>query len=72
MYGEGISKDGEILDLGVELGIVKKSGSWFSYGETKLGQGRDAVKLLIKDNPELSDEIETKIKEVINTMNRKE
>ena len=62
MYGEGISKDGEILDLGVELGIVKKSGSWFSYGETKLGQGRDAVKVLIKDNPELSDELETKIK----------
>jgi recombination protein RecA len=68
MYGEGISKDGEILDLGVELGIVKKSGSWFSYGETKLGQGRDAVKVLIKDNPELSDELETKIKENINAM----
>ena len=66
MYGEGISKVGEILDLGVELGIVKKSGSWFSYGETKLGQGRDAVKLLIKDNPELADELETKIKEMIN------
>lgn len=70
MYGEGISKDGEILDLGVELGIVKKSGSWFSYGETKLGQGRDAVKVLIKDNPELSDELETKIKENINAMNK--
>ncbi|HEY9222002.1 MAG: recombinase RecA [Lutibacter sp.] len=68
MYGEGISKDGEILDLGVELGIVKKSGSWFSYGDTKLGQGRDAVKVLIKDNPELSDELETKIKENINAM----
>jgi len=68
MYGEGISKDGEILDLGVELGIVKKSGSWFSYGDTKLGQGRDAVKVLIKDNPELSDELETKIKESINAM----
>src|SRR5210317_2181595 len=54
MYGEGISKVGEILDIGVELGIVKKSGSWFSYGETKLGQGRDAVKGLIKDNPELA------------------
>ncbi|MFA5297182.1 MAG: recombinase RecA, partial [Lutibacter sp.] len=66
MYGEGISKVGEILDLGVELGIVKKSGSWFSYGETKLGQGRDAVKLLIKDNPELAEELETKIKEMIN------
>jgi recombination protein RecA len=72
MYGEGISKDGEILDLGVELGIVKKSGSWFSYGETKLGQGRDAVKVLIKDNPELSEELETKIKEAINTMNKKD
>lgn len=66
MYGEGISKVGEILDLGVELGIVKKSGSWFSYGETKLGQGRDAVKVLIKDNPELAEELETKIKEHIN------
>ncbi|MDD3721552.1 MAG: recombinase RecA [Lutibacter sp.] len=72
MYGEGISKDGEILDLGVELGIVKKSGSWFSYGETKLGQGRDAVKVLIKDNPELSDELETKIKEAINAMTKKD
>ncbi|MBT8317690.1 MAG: recombinase RecA [Lutibacter sp.] len=67
MYGQGISKTGEILDLGVEFGIVKKSGSWFSYGETKLGQGRDAVKALIKDNPELADELETKIKEVINS-----
>jgi recombination protein RecA len=66
MYGEGISKVGEILDIGVELGIVKKSGSWFSYGETKLGQGRDAVKELIKDNPELSEELETKIKDAIN------
>ena len=65
MYGEGISKVGEILDLGVELGIVKKSGSWFSYGDTKLGQGRDAVKVLIKDNPELAEELETKIKETI-------
>lgn len=72
MYGEGISKDGEILDLGVELGIVKKSGSWFSYGETKLGQGRDAVKVLIKDNPELSEELETKIKEAINDMSKKD
>lgn len=72
MYGEGISKDGEILDLGVELGIVKKSGSWFSYGETKLGQGRDAVKVLIKDNPELSEELETKIKEAINAMAKKD
>ncbi|WP_372745806.1 recombinase RecA [Lutibacter sp.] len=66
MYGEGISKVGEVLDLGVEFGIVKKSGSWFSYGETKLGQGRDAVKALIKDNPDLAEELETKIKEAIN------
>ncbi|WP_347173085.1 recombinase RecA [Polaribacter uvawellassae] len=66
MYGQGISKVGEILDIGVELGIVKKSGSWFSYGETKLGQGRDAVKGLINDNPELAEELETKIKEAIN------
>ncbi len=63
MYGEGISKVGEILDLAVAFEIVKKSGSWFSYGETKLGQGRDAVKTLIKDNPELMDELEEKIKE---------
>lgn len=61
MYGEGISKIGEIVDLGVEYEIVKKSGSWFSYGETKLGQGRDAVKGILKDNPELAKEIETKI-----------
>lgn len=61
MYGEGISKVGEIVDLGVEMGVVKKSGSWFSYGETKLGQGREAVKDLIRDNPELSDELEKKI-----------
>ncbi|WP_372794990.1 recombinase RecA [Lutibacter sp.] len=67
MYGLGISKTGEILDLGVEFGIVKKSGSWFSYGETKLGQGRDAVKALIKDNPDLAEELEGKIKEVINS-----
>lgn len=65
MYGKGISKSGEILDLAVELGLVKKSGSWFSYGETKLGQGRDAVKSLIEDNPELMDELEDKIKEEI-------
>jgi recombination protein RecA len=62
MYGEGVSKTGEILDLAVEFEIIKKAGSWFSYGETKLGQGRDAVKLLIKDNPELADELEQKIK----------
>ncbi|MGF1566062.1 MAG: recombinase RecA [Flavobacteriales bacterium] len=65
MYGEGISKTGEIVDLGVDLGIIKKSGSWFSYGETKLGQGRDAVKQLLHDNPELMDELETKIVEAI-------
>lgn len=65
MYGEGISKVGELIDLGVEQGIVQKSGSWFSYGDTKLGQGRDAVKQLLKDNPELADEIEAGIKEKI-------
>ncbi|WP_445721503.1 recombinase RecA [Flavobacterium sp.] len=69
MYGEGISKVGEVLDLAVEFEIVKKSGSWFSYGETKLGQGRDAVKGLIKDNPELMDELEQKIKETIKANN---
>lgn len=62
MFGEGISKVGEIIDLGVEFNIIKKSGSWFSYGETKLGQGRDAVKTLLLDNPDLMDELETKIK----------
>ncbi len=65
MYGLGVSKVGEILDLGVELDIIKKSGSWFSYGDTKLGQGRDAVKALIGDNPELADELEAKITEMI-------
>ncbi len=65
MYGEGISKTGEILDLAVDFEIVKKSGSWFSYGDTKLGQGRDAVKGLIKDNPELQEELEERIKEYI-------
>ncbi|GHE38269.1 recombinase RecA [Sphingobacterium griseoflavum] len=62
MFGQGISKVGEIIDLGVEYGIVKKSGSWFSYGDTKLGQGRDAVKSLLLDNPDLSDELEAKIR----------
>ncbi|KAA5533914.1 MAG: recombinase RecA [Myroides sp.] len=62
MYGEGISKTGEILDLAVDFEIVKKSGSWFSYGDTKLGQGRDGVKALIKDNPELQEELEERIK----------
>ena len=65
MYGEGISKVGEILDLGVGYEIIKKSGSWFSYGDTKLGQGRDAVKTLLLDNPELMDELEGKIKDAI-------
>lgn len=65
MYGIGVSKAGEILDLGVDLDIVKKSGSWFSYGDTKLGQGRDAVKSLIADNPELAEELETKITALI-------
>lgn len=65
MYGEGISKTGEILDLAVEYDIVKKSGSWFSYGDTKLGQGRDAVKGVIKDNPELQEELEERIKQFI-------
>lgn len=62
MYGEGISKVGEIVDLGVELDILQKSGSWYSYGETKLGQGRESVKDLFKDNPELADEVEAKIR----------
>jgi recombination protein RecA len=65
MYGEGISKVGELIDLGVEHGVVNKSGSWFSYGDTKLGQGRDAVKNLLKDNPELADEIEAKTRAAI-------
>ena len=69
MDGEGVSKSGEILDLAVEFEIIKKSGSWFSYGETKLGQGRDAVKALIKDNPEMADELELKIKEHIKEVN---
>ena len=63
MFGSGVSRSGEVLDKAVELEIIKKSGSWFSYGDTKLGQGRDAVKQLIGDNPELSEEIEIKIKE---------
>ncbi|RKD99909.1 recombinase RecA [Marinifilum flexuosum] len=66
MYGEGISKTGEIIDLGVDYNIIKKSGSWFSYGDTKLGQGREAVKNLINDNPELAEELENKIIEAIN------
>lgn len=66
MYGHGISKTGEIIDLGVDLDIINKSGSWYSYADTKLGQGRDAVKSLLLDNPELSDEIENKIRETLN------
>lgn len=69
-YGEGVSKIGEVLDLGVAYEIVKKSGSWFSYGETKLGQGRDAVKILLEDNPELLEELETKIKEALNALSK--
>jgi len=65
LYGEGISKVGEIVDLGVERNIVKKSGAWFSYGDTRLGQGRDAVKQIFLDNPELAEEIENKIKDAI-------
>ncbi|MET3981700.1 recombination protein RecA [Mucilaginibacter sp. UYP25] len=65
MFGEGISKAGEIIDLGVEYNIIKKAGSWFSYGETRLGQGRDAVKQLILDNPELMEELEAKIKATV-------
>ena len=65
MYGGGISKIGEIIDLGVDLNILKKSGSWFSYGETRLGQGRDAIKSILADNPELSEELEKKIKDAL-------
>ena len=65
MYGEGISKAGEILDLGVDLEVIDKSGSWFSYNGNRLGQGRDAVKDLIKDNPELMEELEAKIKDKV-------
>ncbi|MFY0600035.1 MAG: recombinase RecA [Cyclobacteriaceae bacterium] len=66
MYGRGISKSGEIIDIGVELDVIKKAGSWFSYNDNKLGQGRDAVKQLVEDNPELMEELEIKIKEKIN------
>ncbi len=68
MFGEGISHVGEIVDLGVETGIIKKSGSWYSYGETKLAQGRDATKALLKDNPELAEEIEAKVREAAKNM----
>src|SRR6056297_975899 len=66
MYGEGISKSGEIIDLGVDYGIIKKAGSWFSYGETKLGQGRESVKQVVIDNPELADELQQKIIDKLN------
>lgn len=72
MYNEGISKTGEIVDIGVDLNIIKKSGSWFSYGETKLGQGRESVKNLLKDNPELASELESKIVEALTTANAAE
>ena len=68
LYGEGISKIGEIIDLGVNYEIIKKSGSWFSYGETRLGQGRDSVKTLLADNPDLMEELETKIMESISAV----
>jgi recombination protein RecA len=68
MYGKGISKVGEIIDLGVDFEIIKKAGSWFSYDETKLGQGRDAVKTLLLDNPELMEELEIKIKDCIKAL----
>jgi len=67
MFGQGISRSGELIDLGTELGIVKKSGSWYSYGESKLAQGRDASKKIMEDNPELAAEIETKIMEALKT-----
>ena len=69
MYGEGISKIGEIIDLGVNYEIIKKSGSWFSYGDTKIGQGRDAVKSLLNDNPELMEELENKIMDTLKKVN---
>ena len=65
VFGEGISRSGEIVDLGVELGIIQKSGSWFSYNDSKLAQGREAVKNLMLDNPELAEEIEAKIREAL-------
>ncbi|MFY9235840.1 MAG: recombinase RecA [Flavobacteriaceae bacterium] len=70
MYGQGVSKVGEVIDLGVDFEIIKKSGSWFSYGETKLGQGRDAVKTLLLDNPDLMDELEGKIKEALEALGK--
>jgi recombination protein RecA len=69
IFGHGISRTGELIDLGVDLNVIKKSGSWFSYGDTKLGQGRDAVKQLLDDNPELMEEIEAKVAEAISAKN---
>ncbi len=69
MFGEGISKQGEIVDLGVDTGVIKKSGSWFSYGESKLAQGREGVKALLRDNPELSDELEAHIRQALTEQN---
>jgi len=66
LYGEGISQLGEIIDLGTDFNIIKKSGSWFSYGETRIGQGRDAVKQILRDNPELFDELKSKVTEALN------
>ncbi len=63
MFGEGISRTGEIIDMGVDNGILTKSGSWFSYGETRLGQGRESVRQIINDNPELMEELSLKIRE---------
>ena len=71
MFGEGISKQGEIVDLGVETGIIKKSGSWFSYGESKLAQGREGVKSLLRDNPELSEELESQIRLALHEQSEK-
>jgi recombination protein RecA len=69
MYGQGISRMGELIDLGVDANVIRKSGSWFSYGDTKLAQGRDAVKQLLNDNPELAEEIEAKTMEAMAAMN---
>jgi recombination protein RecA len=69
LFGDGISKNGEIVDLGVEYGIIKKSGSWFSYGESRLAQGREGVKALLRDNPELAEELEAKIMDAIKEKN---
>ena len=72
MFGEGISKYGEIVDLGVECGVVKKSGSWFSYGDSKLAQGREGVKSLLRDNPELCEELESQIRLAMHEKNNEE